>query len=165
MKRSKYSEAQIAFVLKQAEDGTTIGEVFRKTGISEATFYAWRKKYAGLSDRSATNSWRSISPLPNSNSRCFTAPRPQTLPSISTLYGGSVKTMCAFSPAINRSRSASLRVAVRVKLGRGGAIVQANRRFSTDQRQHGGPCPARMPQDVRRHPGQNGALDSALSYA
>ncbi len=48
MKRSKYSEAQIAFVLKQAEDGTTIGEVCRKTGISEATFYAWRKKYAGL---------------------------------------------------------------------------------------------------------------------
>ena len=48
MKRPKYSEAQIAFVLKQAEDGTTIGEVCRKTGISEATFYAWRKKYAGL---------------------------------------------------------------------------------------------------------------------
>jgi putative transposase len=35
-------------VLKQAEDGTTIGQVCRKTGISEATFYAWRKKYAGL---------------------------------------------------------------------------------------------------------------------
>ena len=48
MKRSKYSEAQIAFVLKQAEDGTTAGEVCRKTGISEATFYAWRKKYVGL---------------------------------------------------------------------------------------------------------------------
>jgi putative transposase len=48
MKRSKFSEAQIAFVLKQAEEGTTIGEVCRKTGISEATFYARRKKYAGL---------------------------------------------------------------------------------------------------------------------
>lgn len=48
MKRSKYGEAQIAFVLKQAENGTAIGEVYRKTGISEATFYAWRKKYAGL---------------------------------------------------------------------------------------------------------------------
>jgi putative transposase len=35
-------------VLKQAEEGTTIGEVCRKTGISEATFYSWRKKYAGL---------------------------------------------------------------------------------------------------------------------
>jgi putative transposase len=48
IKRSKFSQAQIAFVLKQAEEGTTIGEVCRKTGISEATFYAWRKKYAGL---------------------------------------------------------------------------------------------------------------------
>ena len=48
MKRSKFSEAQVAFVLKQAEDGTSVGEVCRKTGISEATFYAWRKKYAGL---------------------------------------------------------------------------------------------------------------------
>ena len=48
MKRSKFSEAQITFVLKQAEDGTTIGEVCRKAGISDATFYAWRKKYAGL---------------------------------------------------------------------------------------------------------------------
>ena len=48
MKRSKFSEAQIAFVLKQAEDGTAIGEVCRKSGISEATFYNWRKKYAGL---------------------------------------------------------------------------------------------------------------------
>ncbi|MBG6116397.1 putative transposase [Sphingobium sp. AEW010] len=48
MKRSKFSEAQIAFVLKQAEDGTSVGEVCRKAGISEATFYNWRKKYAGL---------------------------------------------------------------------------------------------------------------------
>jgi putative transposase len=48
MKRSKFSEAQIAFVLKQAEEGTTIGEVCRKAGISDATFYAWRKKYVGL---------------------------------------------------------------------------------------------------------------------
>jgi transposase-like protein len=48
MKRSKFSEAQIAFMLKQAEEGATIGEVCRKTGISEATFYARRKKYASL---------------------------------------------------------------------------------------------------------------------
>ena len=48
MKESKFSEAQIAFVLKQAEDGTPIGEVCRKAGISDATFCSWRKKYAGL---------------------------------------------------------------------------------------------------------------------
>ena len=48
MKKSRFSEGQIAFILKQAEDGTTVGEVCRKAGISEATFYYWRKKYAGL---------------------------------------------------------------------------------------------------------------------
>ena len=48
MKKIKFTEAQIAFILKQAEDGTAIAEVCRKAGISDATFYNWRKKYAGL---------------------------------------------------------------------------------------------------------------------
>lgn len=43
MKASRFSESQISFVLKQAEDGTPIGEVCRKAGISDATFYNWRK--------------------------------------------------------------------------------------------------------------------------
>lgn len=48
MKKSKFTDAQIAFVLKQAEDGTSVAEVCRKAGIAEATFYNWRKKYGGL---------------------------------------------------------------------------------------------------------------------
>jgi putative transposase len=48
MKKSKFTDAQIAFVLRQAEEGTAVGEVCRKSGISEATFYNWRKKYGGL---------------------------------------------------------------------------------------------------------------------
>lgn len=48
MKKSKFTEEQIAFALKQAELGTSVTEVCRKMGISEATFYAWRKKYGGL---------------------------------------------------------------------------------------------------------------------
>jgi len=48
MKRPEFTEAQIAFVLKQAEDGTSVAEVCRKAGIAEATFYYWRKKYGGL---------------------------------------------------------------------------------------------------------------------
>jgi len=48
MKKSRFSEQQIAFVLRQAEEGTAIAEVCRKAGISEATFYIWRKKYGGL---------------------------------------------------------------------------------------------------------------------
>jgi len=47
MKRSKFSEAQIAFVLRQSEEGTPVEEVCRKTGISQATFYAWKKSTAG----------------------------------------------------------------------------------------------------------------------
>ena len=48
MKKSRFSEQQIAFVLRQAEEGTPVAEVCRKAGISEASFYAWRKKYGGL---------------------------------------------------------------------------------------------------------------------
>ena len=48
MKASKFTEAQVAFVLKQAAEGTAVGEVCRKAGISDATFYNWRKRYAGL---------------------------------------------------------------------------------------------------------------------
>ena len=48
MKRSKFSDQQIAFVLRQAEEGTAVAEVCRKAGISEATFYKWRKKFGGL---------------------------------------------------------------------------------------------------------------------
>jgi putative transposase len=48
MKRSKFWEAQIAFILRQGEEGTAVGEVCRKAGISEATYYSWRKKYGGL---------------------------------------------------------------------------------------------------------------------
>ena len=48
MKKSKFTEEQIAFALKQAESGTTVEEICRKMGISQATFYAWRKKFGGL---------------------------------------------------------------------------------------------------------------------
>jgi putative transposase len=48
MKKSKFSESQIAFILRQAEEGTVVSEVCRKAGISEATYYNWRKKYGGL---------------------------------------------------------------------------------------------------------------------
>lgn len=48
MKKSKFTEEQIAFALKQAEAGTRIEEVCRKMGISQATFYSWRKKFGGL---------------------------------------------------------------------------------------------------------------------
>ncbi|KZR06624.1 Hin recombinase [Klebsiella aerogenes] len=48
MKKTRYTEEQMAFALKQAETGTRVREVCRKMGISEATFYNWKKKFAGL---------------------------------------------------------------------------------------------------------------------
>src|ERR1044072_7597812 len=48
MKKSKFTETQIVFALKQAETGTAVAEVCCKLGISEATFYSWKKKYGGL---------------------------------------------------------------------------------------------------------------------
>ena len=48
MKRSKFSEEQIAYALRQAEGGTPAASVCRQLGISEPTFYLWKKKYAHL---------------------------------------------------------------------------------------------------------------------
>ncbi|QGQ24665.1 transposase [Gimesia benthica] len=48
MKRKRYSEEQIAFALRQHESGTAVAEIVRKMGITEQTFYRWKKKYAGL---------------------------------------------------------------------------------------------------------------------
>jgi len=48
MKRKRFTEAQIAFALRQAESGTSVAEIIRKMGISEVTFYRWKKNYAGL---------------------------------------------------------------------------------------------------------------------
>ena len=48
MRSSKFTEEQIAFALKQAETGTQVKEVIRKMGITEQTFYRWKKKYGGM---------------------------------------------------------------------------------------------------------------------
>jgi putative transposase len=48
MKKTRYTDEQIAFALRQAETGTAVQEVIRKMGISEQTFYRWKKLYGGL---------------------------------------------------------------------------------------------------------------------
>lgn len=60
MKKIKFTEQQIAFALKQVETGTRVDKVCRKMGISEATFYNWKKKYGGLgvSELRGYTSWK-----------------------------------------------------------------------------------------------------------
>ena len=48
MKRPKFSEEQIVYAIRQAESGTPVGDLCRQLGVSDATFYAWKKKYAHL---------------------------------------------------------------------------------------------------------------------
>jgi len=48
MKKSQYTAEQITFALRQAESGTPVSEVCRKMGISEQTFYRWKRKYIGM---------------------------------------------------------------------------------------------------------------------
>ena len=48
MKRKRYSDEQIAFAFRQTENGITVDEVCRKLGVFEATFYRWKKQFAGM---------------------------------------------------------------------------------------------------------------------
>jgi putative transposase len=48
MKRSKFTEEQVTYVLRQAEAGTAVEDIFRSMGISQATFYIWKKKFGEL---------------------------------------------------------------------------------------------------------------------
>ena len=48
MKKSRFSEEQVAYALRQAESGTAVADVCRQLGVSEATLYVWKKKFAHL---------------------------------------------------------------------------------------------------------------------
>jgi putative transposase len=65
MKKSKFTEQQIVFALKQAETGVPVAEVCRKMSISEATFYNWKKKFSGL----GTAELRRLRQLEDENTR------------------------------------------------------------------------------------------------
>jgi putative transposase len=48
MKASRFSDAQKAFILKQGADGMPVADICRKAGISQATYFNWKRKYDGL---------------------------------------------------------------------------------------------------------------------
>jgi len=47
MPRKRFTNEQIALALRQAENGTTVNETYRKMGVSESTFYRWKKQFVG----------------------------------------------------------------------------------------------------------------------
>jgi putative transposase len=65
MKRSTFSEEQIVYAIRQAEAGTPVGDFCRQLGVSDATFYAWKKKYAHL----GVSELRRLRQLEEENSR------------------------------------------------------------------------------------------------
>ena len=65
MKRSRFTEEQITYALRQAESGTPAADVYRQLGVSEATFYVWKKKYAHL----GVSELRRIRQLEDENAR------------------------------------------------------------------------------------------------
>jgi len=65
MKASRFSDAQKAFILKQGADGVSVAEICRKAGISQATYFNWKKKYDGL----LPTEMRRLKQLEDENSR------------------------------------------------------------------------------------------------
>ena len=65
MKKKRFSVEQIVGVLKQAEVGVPVAELLRKAGISEQTFYRWKKQYVGLE----SDQVREMKQLQDENSR------------------------------------------------------------------------------------------------
>jgi putative transposase len=84
MKASKFSDAQKAFILKQGADGIPVSEICRRAGISQATYFNWKKKYDGLlptemkrlKQRMRTASSGSWSPTCRWTRRCCSGVRP-----------------------------------------------------------------------------------------
>jgi putative transposase len=75
MQRSRFTEEQIIGVLKEALAGTKVGELVRKRGISEHTFYRWKAKYGGMEVSDA----RRLRQLEEENRRLKTAVADLTL--------------------------------------------------------------------------------------
>jgi len=65
MRKKRFSVEQIVVILKQAEQGMAVGELIRRVGISEQTFYRWKKEYSGLE----VDQVRQLKQLQDENSR------------------------------------------------------------------------------------------------
>ena len=74
MKASRFSDAQKAFILKQGADGMPVADICRKAGISQATYFNWKRKYDGLLPTVTTSLVAPDRPASNNVSRRFAKP-------------------------------------------------------------------------------------------
>ena len=92
MKRKRYTDEQVAFALRQAEGGTPVAEVCRKMGVSEATFFRWKKRFAGMGapeirrlkrlEEENTKLKRLVADLTLDKAMLQDAPRPGAVPGV-----------------------------------------------------------------------------------
>ena len=102
MKASKFTDAQKAFVIKQGEEGVPVAEVCRKAGISQATYFAWKKKYAGL----MPSEMRRLKQLEEENSRLRSGLSPTSRSTRRCCRISSAESCEAWSQASARRRGA-----------------------------------------------------------
>jgi putative transposase len=75
MRKSRFTEEQIAYALRQAESGAAVADLCRKMGVSEQTFYTWKRRYAGM----GVSELRKMKQLDDENRRLKTAVADLTL--------------------------------------------------------------------------------------
>ena len=84
MKKSRFTEEQITYALRMADSGTPVGDVCRQIGISEATFYVWKKKYAEL----GVTELRQLRQLTEENATCSLGPTVRPWPNAASTFPG-----------------------------------------------------------------------------
>ena len=101
MRKSRYSDEQIAAALRQAEIGTPVADITRKLGISEATFYVWKKRFGTL----GTPEIRELRQLRDENAKLKTVVADLTLDRavLQDVICPSLRAFGSFRPLLSRT--------------------------------------------------------------
>ncbi len=122
-----FTEEQIAFALRQAESGTPVGEVCRKLGISEQSFYRWKKQFAGM----GISEIRRLKQLEDENTKLKRLVADLTLDK--TMLQDALRKKWQGPPRSARSSTISRRPTASVSGGPSVSAAQQDRRTGTDR--------------------------------
>ena len=81
MKASKFTDSQKAFIIRQGDEGTAVAEICRKAGISQATYFNWKKKYSGMMPSESRNSMAVLKETPGNEPESIRTRRARTVSS------------------------------------------------------------------------------------